>query len=129
VVAVLFVVSILTPHLALAASAASPHCLTKSEPAHLHQDAGAAPHDHADTAEHHHSEAVGPDHADTGPFDGAPDQDGQVRSCCGVFCLTGLPAIPTVTLSAPAESGRVAADVDRSMHGRGPDRIIRPPKA
>jgi hypothetical protein len=126
---VLFAVSILAPHLALAASAASFHCLTKSEPAQLHQGSGAAPHEHANTAEHPHADTAGADHADAVPPDSAPDQSGQVRSCCGVFCLTGLPAIPTVTITAPADTGRVAADIDRSMDGRGADRIIRPPKA
>jgi hypothetical protein len=134
-VAVLFAVSILAPHLALAAStasspgAASSHCLTRSETAHLHQDAGAAAHDHTATSQHHHADAAGADHADTAPPGSTPAHDGPVSSCCGVLCLTCLPAMPTVTLSAPAASGRVAADIDRSMDGRGPDRIIRPPKA
>jgi hypothetical protein len=127
--AVLFAVSILAPHLALAAGAASSHCLTNSESAHLHQDSGAAPHDHANASEHHQTDAAGPHHADTAAPESAPDPDGHVRSCCGVFCLTGLAAVPTVTITAPAGAGRVAADIDRSMDGRGPDRIIRPPKA
>jgi hypothetical protein len=128
-VAVLFAVSILAPHLALAASATSSHCLTASEPAHLHQDAGPAAHDHGEAAGHHQADAASSDHADTMPPASTPDPDGQVRSCCGVFCLTGLPAVPTVTITAPADTGRVAADLDRSMDGRGPARIIRPPKA
>jgi hypothetical protein len=47
--------------------------------------------------------------------------------CCGVFCVTGLAALPISFVSAPADAGRIVFGVDDGLAGRVPERINRPP--
>lgn len=120
VAAVLYAACILAPQTAIAVGQAAAHCVGQSEAGHHHAVDGDA-HAHAGDADHHH--------ADTAPPTSAPpESDGHAGMCCGVFCLTGLAVSPVVAPAVPGDAGRVAADRDRSMDGRGADRIIRPPK-
>ena len=122
IAAVLYLACILAPHAALAGSQAAAHCPSDTTVSNVHQ-AGepAASHVHGDDHDHRH--------ADQAPATAVPDTDRHAGTCCGVFCLTGLAPSPVVNLAIPGDTARVAADPDHSVEGRGPDRIIRPPKA
>jgi len=80
-----------------------------------HDHAGA--HDHAAAADH----LAGPAQASAG------DGSGADAGCCGVFCLSAMPAGPIADVSPLTGMRAAAAVAEPGIAGRGPGRIDRPP--
>jgi hypothetical protein len=120
VAAMLYVVCILAPHVALAIGKAGAHCMGGNASYTQSDSDLAAPHAHADDAVHQHPE--------TPPLANMPDGD-PASICCGLFCVAGLTATPGLTPSVVAVASRMEGEFHYSLAGLGPDRIIRPPKA
>jgi hypothetical protein len=79
----------------------------------LHEHDGGNAHVHHDGTSHEHSKAPG-----------GKSSDGQ---CCGLACLTALPAAIS-EVEAPALPAMVAVSADQeSIAGNPPDRLYRPP--
>jgi hypothetical protein len=104
--------------MALGDPAHAAHCLTEDHHgiAQGHDHAGAAgqAHVHHDGTSHKHPAA---DHS-----------DGKAASeCCGVFCLTALPALLADLVSGPVFTSLLFAMAPPDRAGRGPDLLYRPP--
>jgi hypothetical protein len=135
--AVLYAVCILAPHVALALSGASGHCLTGDRqaahvhtPADSHADETAATHENAGHGNADHAHPDGAFHVHAGQDSpAAPDIDSHTGMCCGLFCVTGLAVTSAPLLSAPMRAEHIAPGLDRGLTGRAPDRINRPPIA
>ena len=82
-----------------------------------HDHAGS--HHHADAADHH---AV-PAHASLGKGDGS----GTDAGCCGVFCVSAMPAGLIADVLPLPGMPPAAAAAEPGIAGRGPGRIDRPP--
>lgn len=128
-IALVYLLCVLAPSLAFAfgdGSRAAP-CLLEDEHGtgmvHVHYDTGAA-HVHADGHSHHHSTAAfgsdGHDQAQTAPDDPAPaghphkSADG---TCCGMVCVSALPASIAEVFAPSLPASRCAAET----YGRLPD--------
>ena len=122
IVVVLYAVCIVAPHAAVALNKSASYCLTEMTAAHVHHDQDAAT-GHAPT------DGTDYNYSDAGTPAAAADGDSHAGMCCGVFCLTGLVAVPVSNSPVLTHARRIAAEHGRSMDGRVPDRIIRPPKA
>jgi hypothetical protein len=121
----LYVVCSIAPAMALATGDVSVgvHCLTDDHHAgHVHGVA-AKPHAHADGTFHRHSA----DNANTNHDDGKTAADS--GSCCGLFCLSALPADAAFALSQPVYPQSTALVLEHRLVGNNPDRIDRPPRA
>jgi hypothetical protein len=115
----LYALCVLAPAGALAFgdAAYAAHCLT-----HEHHGAGHV-HDPADVAGqvHVHDDGTSHEHSTT------DDPTGKAAAeCCGLFCLTALPAPMADLASLPSFAGALAAAAD-DRAGRGPDILYRPP--
>jgi hypothetical protein len=89
------------------------HGLRSAHVHHVHQHDGGNAHVHADGTSHEHSKA--PD----GKF-----SDGQ---CCGLICLSALPASIS-EVQTPALPAMVAVSANQEdIAGKTPDRLYRPP--
>jgi hypothetical protein len=119
IVAVLYAVCSMTPALALAFvdGAAAEHCFTQ----HQHHG-GTTGHVHDDGTVHHH----GHDHGTPAQHS---DGNSHPASCCGLFCLSALPATGHFGIGATIRGLVLALPLQESIAGRGPDRIDRPPIA
>jgi hypothetical protein len=118
---------VLAPSLAFAFAdgAAVPFCLTDdhmvarqhANTVHVHADVAAHHHSGPDTSHEHSAPRQHPDHGMTGnPGD-----------CCGLFPMTGLSGESRISFE-PSNLVSVAFPVPSdALHGRGPDRINRPP--
>lgn len=119
VLAILFGVCSIAPSLALAFAdrAAASHCLTDDH----HGTTNPQEHDRGagNTAPHSHSSL---DQADT-------EQNGDVSlgGCCGVFCLTALPASPLHAFGPQINASSPYPALQDVISGSGPSRINRPP--
>jgi hypothetical protein len=125
VMAVLYLLCILAPAAAFAFGDPSrtAHCLTDSSlSGHVHGKNGS-------TAAHSRSAATPADHSH--PTDHSHDMaDGTAAvdsQCCGLFCLSSLPAglleiAPPYLPTSPAIS-----TITEGLAGNGPDRLYRPP--
>jgi hypothetical protein len=123
-VAVLYLLCVLAPAAAFAIGDASRvvNCLTEDNhglrSAHVHhvheQDSGTA-HLHDDGSGHEHSKA--------------PDGKSSDAQCCGLICLSALPASIS-EVQTPALAAMVAVSADQEdVAGKTPDRLYRPPIA
>ena len=107
---VLYAICLLAPSaaFALADGPRQAHCLTQAD----HGLAKA--HAHHDGARHEHPQK-------------SDDEQGQLKNCCGLFCLTALtPAIDLAIGQSPVGSSLVATLEDAVAHA-APDRLDRPP--
>jgi hypothetical protein len=123
--AALYLICVLAPSAVFAFGDASQtaHCLTDTAlSAHVHMKSdGAASHSHAHgTPAHAHGTTADHDDGDNGA---KPSH----ANCCGLFCLSSLPAgfLAIEPGAAPASVAIFA--IAQEMAGSGPDRLYRPP--
>ena len=103
-----------------------PHIRNVSAPRHI--DRAGRPHDHSGS--HAHTSAIV---QDVNSIAADRDHDADRNShapdgqCCGLFCLTALPAA-LVSVAAPSRAMSLCATrVDRPVADNGPDHHYRPP--
>ena len=129
VLALLYTLCVLAPAAAFALGDGSraAHCLTDDDhglrPAHVHEHNGQENdgHKHDGGRVHVHEDGTSHDHSKA---PGGKSSDGQ---CCGLACLTALPAAIS-EVEAPALPAMVAVSADQeSIAGNPPDRLYRPP--
>jgi hypothetical protein len=129
--AVLYALCVMAPAIALAMGddVATAHCLNG-----VAVQVAAAPHDHG----HDHGHASGAtdahahqDNADQAAPAHHTDGGGkaQMGSCCGLFCLAGLPSDLGPVVEQTVHASREVLPREDHLIGRGPDRINRPPIA
>lgn len=119
-IAVFYALCSITPALALALGG-SPHCLTED-----HRGAAKtlqAVHDHGDGQLHRHAGGS------LGGEIGEAEDGGVPGNCCGLFCVTALPAAAYATVGGKIHAASVQPAAQDWLEGRGPDRINRPPIA
>ncbi|WP_458760874.1 hypothetical protein ACSVBT_08890 [Afipia sp. TerB] len=140
-VALAYLFCVLAPTLsfALPGSQAAPHCLTDGDHVagmvHVHHEG--AMHVHEDEHAHHHAgpqahQDSSADHdakpialkSDAAPAKPSHSADGK---CCGLMCVTALPAT-LVTVAKPSVPNAVrVSDVHRKLADNAPPRLYRPP--
>jgi hypothetical protein len=104
---------------ALGDAARAAHCLTDNHHGatrgHVHQDKAGKAHVHPDGTSHQHSKA--------------PSDDGKAASsdCCGLFCLSALPAASADLIGALTSQTLPVSVLQGHLTGRGPDSLYRPP--
>jgi hypothetical protein len=123
-VALLYLLCVLAPAAAFAVGDASRvvNCLTDDNHGlrsahvhHAHQHEGGKAHVHEDGAEHEHA--------------GIPDGKNSDGQCCGLICLSALPASIS-EVQTPALPAMVAVSMNQEdVAGKTPDRLYRPPIA
>jgi hypothetical protein len=123
-VALLYVLCVLAPAAAFAFGdgARAAHCLTDDnhglQPVHVHEHDvhghdGGKLHVHKDGTSHEHSKA--------------PDGKSSDGRCCGLVCLTALPASVS-EVQTPALPAMIAASANQAdVAGKAPERLYRPP--
>jgi hypothetical protein len=138
--AALYAFCLLAPTLAFAFSsdAAVPFCLTEN---HVgpHHDAAAmhigVMHIHGDGGDgggHHHMEGVradGSSHDQSAPRDRSGHLNSGPADCCGLFPMAGLSGEPRIAFGPSNPASVLLPPLTDALHGRGPDRINRPPIA
>jgi hypothetical protein len=128
--AVLYLICTLAPAAAFAFGDGSQtaHCLTETGlSAHMHgKGAGAPPHSHADAVPHSHAEGTPADHSHDHDDAGGAAAD---SNCCGLFCLSSLPAGLVGVAPAAAPASKAIFPAANEIVGSGPDRLYRPPIA
>ena len=123
VVALFYLLCVLAPAAAFAFGdgSRSAHCLTddnhgvgSSQHEHNdHKQDGGKAHVHEDGTSHQHSKA--------------PDGKSSDAQCCGLMCLSALPA-SLLEVQTPALPAMVAGAADQeNIAGEAPDRLYRPP--
>jgi hypothetical protein len=126
--AVAYLLCVLAPPVALAFVDGSSafHCLTtqhQRSSAHMHdattQVGSVVAHSH-DVP--HHDTSPGTSQSDSHSLDAAVN-------CCGLFCVSAMPAGPAPEFVRIALVVPAVAAVNYGIAGRGPDRIDRPPIA
>jgi len=123
----LYALCVMAPALAIAlGDVANAHCLNAvtapaaHRHAHDHGDAAAhAGHDHAD---HRHADHSAPSHHSDGG-------KAHMGSCCGLFCLAGLPTELGPIVEQTVHASTEILPREDHLIGRAPDRINRPPIA
>jgi hypothetical protein len=138
IVALVYLLCVLAPTLsfALPGSGAVTPCLTEAAHGpgvvHVHDDAPAQ-HVHKDGQVHDHGGAanIGDDRALSTALNGrsAPEKaphssDGQ---CCGLSCVTALPAALIDLVKPSAPTALCAIEGDRKVTDNAPSRLYRPP--
>ena len=128
--AALYAFCLVAPTLAFAFSndAAVPFCLTENHVS-THHDAGAM-HIHGDGGSHHHMEDVhvdGLSHDQSPPHDRSGNPHGGPADCCGLFPMAGLSGEPRIAFGPSNPASVLLPPLTDALHGRGPDRINRPP--
>jgi hypothetical protein len=121
-VALLYLLCVLAPAAAFAIGDGSRvlNCLTDDNHGlrsahvhHVHQHDSGKAHVHADGTSHEHSKA--------------PDGKSSDGQCCGLICLSALPASIS-EVETPALPAMVAASANQEdVAGKTPDRLYRPP--
>jgi len=121
-VALLYLLCVLAPAAAFAFGDGSraAHCLTDDNHGlrsahvhHVHQHDGGNAHVHDDGTSHEHSKA--------------PDGKSSDGQCCGLICLSALPASIS-EVQTPALPAMVAISANQEdVAGKTPDRLYRPP--
>jgi hypothetical protein len=88
-----------------------------------------AGHHHGAAIAHVHDDGNTHSHPDQGTSSQHSDGDGNGLPgfCCGLFCLTALPATADLSVAQPIAHRTLAAASQEFIVGRGPDRIDRPP--
>lgn len=125
----LFCVQAPTLSFALPGSQATPHCLTPdhvSGMVHVHHES--VMHVHEDGRAHHHSgvqaDAASPADDDAGPAKAPHMSDGK---CCGLMCVTALPAIDVSVTKRSAPKAIRMSESFRTLRDNAPPRLYRPP--
>ncbi len=119
ILAVLYLICVLAPGAAFAFGdpARTAHCLTeRGISAHVHGNNGG-------TAAHSHGDATPADHSHDHE-DGTAAADSQ---CCGLFCLSSLPASPADVSSPALPASLAVSTITGGLAGNGPERLYRPP--
>jgi hypothetical protein len=141
--ALAYMLCVLMPALsfAFADGALAAPCLTDPDPAiglmHIHEAANTMQHvhhgghDHADHAKTGHRDDLsgsGKQLADT-PLPSHPGDGHKVpgAQCCGMVCVSALPARLTEFVAPSAPASRCAADTYRNLVGKIPPTLYRPP--
>ena len=121
---VLYAICVLAPSAALAFSPRAAHCLTGTQTmAHVHPvSEQATAHAHDDDTAHSHADAGA-----TNPSQS--DEKGRSGDCCGLFCASALAHAPIEALPALHTPALAGPALTFQLHGCGPDRIHRPPRA
>jgi hypothetical protein len=119
--ALLYLLCVLAPAAAFAFGDGSraARCLTDDnhglQSAHVHMHDGGKAHVHEDGTSHEHSKA--------------PDGKGSDGQCCGLVCLSALPASIS-QVQTPVLAALVAVSAKQEdVAGKIPDRLYRPPIA
>ncbi|RKE72702.1 hypothetical protein DFP91_0571 [Pseudorhodoplanes sinuspersici] len=123
-VAVLYALTVLAPHAAIAFSGPNgmPHCFSGQMSVSAHQHgASQTTHPHADGKAHSHE--------DPSRSSDSSEDKGPPASCCGLFSCSAIIQEPREFLPASARASSVALVLPDLVHGQGPDRINRPPIA
>lgn len=129
ILAVLYLICVLAPAAAFAFGDGSQiaDCLTETSlSAHMHgKSADSLPHSHAGGVPHVHAEGTPADHSH---HDG---DDGVAHSkCCGLFCLSSLPAAGLVDIAPSARpTSEAIFPPEEKIAGSGPSRLYKPPIA
>lgn len=116
-VALLYLLCVVAPGGAMALGAAAP-CLPADTSPALHGHGG--DHDHGMMhAEHHHPDAGDAGHHHDGKAAPGP--------CCAMLCVSAMPAeLPTI--AKPAQPSAIhLASTDRTLPGKAPPLLYRPP--
>ena len=135
-VALAYLFCVLAPTLsfALPGSQATPHCLTPDHASgmvHVHHES--AMHVHEDGHAHHHSGVQAhADHdakpialkSDASPAKAPHMSDGK---CCGLMCVTALPAIDVNVTKPSAPKAVRMSETFRTLRDNAPPRLYRPP--
>lgn len=123
-VVLLYLLCVLAPAAAFAMGDASRvvNCLTDDNDglrsAHVHHG-----HQHEAGKAHPREEGAGHDHAKI------PDGKSSDRQCCGLICLSALPA-SIVQIESPALATKAVVSANQGdVAGKTPDRLYRPPIA
>jgi cytosine/adenosine deaminase-related metal-dependent hydrolase len=130
-IALAYLLCILAPGAALALGNGPAPCLTDSaEPAAMipmHHGPGVLIHMHADGSSHDHAGM----HADTGGAPAKHRHDGKTSSepCCAILCVTALPATLPMLVKPSQPVSMCASDIYRSVQGKAPPLLYRPPIA
>ena len=142
-IALAYLFCVLAPTLsfALPGSQAAPYCLTDEDhvPAMLHVHQEGMMHVHNDRHAHHHSGVQthadsSADHdvkpvalkSDSGPAKAPHAADGK---CCGLMCVTALPATLVAVAKPSVPSAVRISDVHRKLADNAPPRLYRPPNS
>jgi hypothetical protein len=118
--ALIYGLCVLTPAMAFAFGdpARAIHCLTEDHYAvatsHADHDHGGQGHMHEGGAYHEHAKHEGGD-------------EKSPPKCCGIACLSALPAGSSDLVNAPVVQAILLAPRQDSVAGRGPDLRYRPP--
>lgn len=123
-VAVLYALTVLAPHAAIALSGPKsvPHCFSDQMSVSAHQHgASQTTHQHADGKAHSHE-----DHSRSSD---SSEDNAPPASCCGLFSCSAMIHETRELLPAPARASSVVLARPDLVHGRGTDRINRPPIA
>lgn len=115
------------------ADSALAHCLTAPAQAHVHQTA--AVHDHQTMAHEMVVKAGHDHHASAAHAAAADDQPGTAHTgdksttppCCGVMCVSAIPASPFELSPRVVTHAAVLAVSDAGIAGEAPDTLYRPP--
>jgi hypothetical protein len=119
----LYALCVMAPALALAmGDVANAHCLNAVTASVAHSHGDGTSHSHAGHAAHDHADHGTPAHHDTGG-----SGKGHIGSCCGLFCLAGLPTEPAVAVEQTDHASTEILPREDHLIGRAPDRINRPP--
>jgi hypothetical protein len=114
--AALYLICILAPAAAFAFGddSQTAHCLTEASlSAHVHgKGADASPHSHAGAA-HSHAKGAPADHSHDDGDDGAATNS----KCCGLFCLSSLPAGLVAISPAAAPASKATFPIAQEMAG------------
>ena len=140
-IALAYLFCVLAPTLsfALPGSQATPYCLTDEDhvPGMAHDHHEGAMHVHKDGHAHHHSGVQvhadsSADHdakpvalkGDAGPVKAPHAADGK---CCGLTCVTALPATLVTVAKPPVPNAVRVSDNHRKLADNAPSRLYRPP--
>src|ERR1700738_3157667 len=142
ILASIYMLCVLMPALsfAFADGAIAAPCLTDPDYSpgivHVHETAaGTVQHVHEDTHQPGHAHAAKAGHHDDMAsadiqVPSAPAHDGHnapVAQCCGMVCVSALPASVTDFVGPSAPASRCAAETYRNLAGKAPPTLYRPP--
>jgi hypothetical protein len=139
--ALVYLFCVLAPAMsfAFADGARAAPCLTEDEHGmgivHVHEHVGAVPqHVHEDGRSHDHGSSAVAAASDDGqtaaattgssPLDHHKSSGGQ---CCGMVCVSALPATSTGFVAPSAPTSRCASESYRNVAGNSPPTLYRPP--
>lgn len=117
----LYVISVLAPHAALAATGGTiaMHCLND-----LHGIVALHGHDAGGHA--HRAGTVHAHHDESSPSTQG-DGDGHPGDCCGLFCISALASDASFMMSGPLVDSPDFVGLTAAFSGREPERLYRPP--